>query len=128
MKYLLDTHILIWSLENNPSLSNTDREAIEDASNTVLVSTASFFEMAIKISIGKLQPPLGLSFADLQTHLEARAVQILRVEASHTDVLKGLPFHHRDPFDRMLVAQAMVERATLLTNDDLLKPYFGTNL
>lgn len=127
MKYLLDTHILVWYLTGSSSLKASHLALIENPNNTILVSQVSLWEISIKAGIGKLSVPLGMTFRQLEQHLIGLKIELCSLEAGHFDRLMQLPFHHRDPFDRMLVAQAMVERATFLTNDDLLKPYFGTN-
>lgn len=127
MKFLLDTHILLWSLEENPKLAIRFVELLEDEQHEILVSSASLFEMAIKISLGKLNPPLGLSFPQLEQHLERRGVNILSLQSEHFDALRNLPFHHRDPFDRMLISQAICESATLLSDDQVF-PQYAVNL
>jgi PIN domain nuclease of toxin-antitoxin system len=123
MKLLLDTHILIWSLEQNPRLAARLIDVLENESNQLLISQASFFEMAIKINLGKLESPLGLSFPQLKTHLEQRNVKILTLEPEHLETFRGLPLHHKDPFDRMLIAQAIFEKATLVSDDEFFGLY-----
>jgi PIN domain nuclease of toxin-antitoxin system len=123
MKLLLDTHILIWSLEENPRLAKHLIDMLENEGNQLLVSQASFFEMAIKINLGKLESPLGLSFPQLKNHLEQRNVVVLALEPEHLETLRGLPLHHKDPFDRMLIAQALTENATLVSDDEFFKLY-----
>jgi PIN domain nuclease of toxin-antitoxin system len=127
MKLLLDTHILIWSLEENPRLPTRFVSLLEEEQNELLVSSASFFEMAIKINLGKLEPPLGLSFPQLKVHLEQRNVVICPLEVEHFEVFRRLPLHHRDPFDRMLIAQAISENATLVSDDGVF-PVYGVPL
>ena len=123
MKLLLDTHILLWSLEENPKLSAHILDLLEDQQHEIMVSSVSFFELAIKSSLGKLKSPLGLSYVQLEKHLERRAVKILTPRSEHFDVLRNLPLHHRDPFDRLLIAQAIHENATLVSDDQLFSQY-----
>lgn len=122
MTVLLDTHALYWYIEGDPQLSATARTVIQDASNDVLFSPASYWEMAIKISIGKwqLNRPYD-EFIDLA--LNRYAFQILAILPTHTARLIGMPFHHRDPFDRLLVAQALVESIPIISNDGALDGY-----
>lgn len=124
MKFLLDTHILIWYLVGNPNLHMGDAEVIEDTANQILVSRASLWEISIKVRIGKLEAPLGMTFQQLEQHLIGLKFGLLGLEASHFDALLQLPLHHRDPFDRLLVAQSLVEQAKLLTDDAQIAPYF----
>lgn len=122
MKLLLDTHTLLWFVLGDSSLSVVARQLIEDAANSKLVSPVTYWELAIKISIGKyalLEP--------YETFMD-RAIRqngflILPIEPRHTAVLINLPFHHRDPFDRLMVAQAMVENLILVSADGVLDAY-----
>jgi PIN domain nuclease of toxin-antitoxin system len=115
MKLLLDTHILIWYLEGHPNLPEAQRLMIEDRRNLVTVSTASLWEMTIKISIGKLE--LMDDFGTIETTLTQQGIHILPIQTSHLQHLLSLPFHHRDPFDRLIIAQALVEEMTLVSDD-----------
>lgn len=121
MKLLLDTHILIWYLEGHPNLPESQRLMIEDRRNLVAVSTASLWEMAIKISLGKLE--LMDDLATIETTLLQQGIRILPIQTAHLQRLLGLPFHHRDPFDRLIIAQALVEDMTLVSDDDLFSLY-----
>jgi PIN domain nuclease of toxin-antitoxin system len=119
MRLLLDTHILIWHLEQNPKRKQVHSELIEDTANDVIISMASLWEMSIKVGLGKLNVPLGMSFTQLEQHLKSLDFQILEMNSKHLDVLMPLPLHHRDPFDRMLIAQVIAENATLVSDDGL---------
>ncbi|GAA1465183.1 type II toxin-antitoxin system VapC family toxin [Microbacterium thalassium] len=119
MRILLDTHLVLWWLADAPELSPRHRALIEDGSNEVLVSSVSVAEIAIKASLGKLDAPAGLVDA-----LRTSGFGELDFIAAHAEVLRGLPWHHRDPFDRMLVAQALVEGLLLLTVDSRVRAYF----
>lgn len=122
MKLLLDTHTLLWFVLGDASLSATARQLIEDAANSKLVSPATYWELAIKISIGKyaLHEPYE-TFIDRA--IRQNGFLILPIESRHTAALINLPFHHRDPFDRLMVAQAMVENLVLVSADAVLDAY-----
>ena len=118
MKLLLDTHVLIWCFENNRRLKGPVREAITDSNNTVFVSAASTWELSIKSALGKISIP-----DDLEVQRERCDFKALSVSIQHTLALKNLPDHHRDPFDRLLIAQAMAESLTLVTHDPVIWSY-----
>lgn len=122
MKLLLDTHALFWYIDGDPQLSATARTLIEDASNEVLISPASYWEIAIKISVGKWQ--LNRTYEDfLDLALVTYGFRILPILRTHTAAVIGLPFHHRDPFDRLLIAQAIVEDIPIISADSTLDAY-----
>src|ERR1019366_620827 len=118
MRLLLDTHILLWWLADSPSLSDRARELIADPDNAVFVSAVSLWELWLKQSLGKLRLP-----ADFTERLGAESFESLPLTASQTRQVSLLPWCHRDPFDRMLVAQAQVEKLVLLTADEALAAY-----
>ncbi len=118
MKLLLDTHTALWFLSGDERLSETAKHHLTDQSNRVLLSAVVVWEIAIKRSLGKLELPE--DYLDL---LLGAGVQALPVSIAHAAAVEGLPWHHRDPFDRLLVAQAAVEAATVVTRDDALRPY-----
>lgn len=119
MKLLLDTHALLWWLAGDERLGPKARAAIEDPVNEVLVSHVSLWEIAIKIGIGKLRLDVGEAVAAIR----ARGVEELGLTAPHLVTLAALERRHRDPFDHMLVAQAIVEGATLMTEDRRMGEY-----
>lgn len=119
MKFLLDTHILIWSLQDNERLSYQVRELINDANNEIYVSAASIWEIAIKSSLDKLN----LSVDEIVKTLHHSDYFQLPITFSHTAKTARLPYHHNDPFDRVLIAQALVEELTFITHDDKIKQY-----
>lgn len=122
MRLILDSQALLWFLGGDRRLSSAARQAIEDLNNKRLFSVAGMWEIAIKVSVGKLQ--LHVPFAALfPGQLQANAIELLHVRAEHAAEVLGLPFHHRDPFDRMLVAQAQVESASVVSSDPGLEPY-----
>ena len=111
-RLLVDTHALLWWLTDDAGLSDTARAALADPANDVLVSTASVWEIAIKRGLGKLEAP-----DDLPDHIEAQGFGWLPVAAEHAWRVRDLPPHHRDPFDRLLVAQALSERMAIVSAD-----------
>jgi PIN domain nuclease of toxin-antitoxin system len=115
---LLDTHALLWWLDNPALLSPPARAAIAATENLVYVSAAVAWEISIKHALGKLRCP-----DDLEEQLKANHFRPLSVSIAHAMCAGGLPAHHTDPFDRMLVAQAQMERLTLVTRDKHLHPY-----
>jgi PIN domain nuclease of toxin-antitoxin system len=122
VKLLLDTHALLWFLGGSDRLSAHARAIIEDLSNTRLFSVAGAWEIAIKASLGKLS--LSTPFPQLVPgQLYANAIELLPIHPEHMAALISLPFHHRDPFDRMLVAQAAIEGAALVSADPALDAY-----
>ena len=118
MNLLLDTHALIWSLENNPTLAEEARKAIIDGRNMVFVSAASVWEISIKRALGKLEAP-----DNLLQEIEGHRFTLLDMTARHADTAGRLPEIHADPFDRMLVAQAQLEKLVLVTRDDFIPQY-----
>ena len=122
MRLLLDTHTFLWWVAANPRLSRKARAAIASARNECLISVASAWEMAIKVSLGKLRIDAPLH-RFLPEQLAANGFQVLAIDLSHTARVAQLPFHHRDPFDRLLVAQAIEERLTLVSADPVFSRY-----
>jgi len=118
LRLLLDTHLLLWWLTNSPSLSQQARELISDPRNTVFVSAVSLWEIWLKESLGKLRLP-----ADFEKRLASEYFESLPLTAAQTRQVALLPWHHRDPFDRMLIAQARAENLMLLTVDDRVTAY-----
>lgn len=120
-EYLLDTHALIWLLEENKSLSTNALQVIESFSVKCYVSIASLWEMTIKSNLGKLQLPY--DFGELSNALYLYRIQALQIRMNHLQTLQSLPLHHRDPFDRMLIAQAISNNFTLISKDPLFNNY-----
>ncbi len=121
MRLLVDTHILLWFLEGNNLLSAAHRQIIAEPQNDVFVSVASLWETAIKISIGKLT--LAVSLADVINQISAENIEILPVLPAHVLQVSILPFHHRDPFDRLIIAQAQIEKISVITEDKSFADY-----
>jgi PIN domain nuclease of toxin-antitoxin system len=129
VRLLLDTHAMCWYIEDDPRLTATARTLIQDASNEILVSPASYWEMAIKISLGKWQ--LNRPYEEfIDIGLKQYGFQILPILPAHTARLIGLPHlpGHKDPFDRLLVAQALLEQISIVSADSPLDGYGVTRL
>ena len=118
MKLLLDTQLMLWWLADSPKLSRQARALIADPANTIFVSAATMWEIRIKEKLGKLGVP-----PNLITTVRSEEFEWIPVSAEHADATMDLPLLHRDPFDRMLVAQAKWMGITLLTSDSLLAKY-----
>jgi PIN domain nuclease of toxin-antitoxin system len=112
VRLLLDTHALLWWLSDDERLPAWWRPIIADPSNDVGVSVVSAAEIAIKASLGKLEAP-----PDLRGAIEQSGLTSLALELEHAEAVRNLPWHHRDPFDRLLIAQAEVEQLTVATVD-----------
>ncbi len=118
MRILLDTLLLLWWLEGNPSLPHQAVNLIGDPQNTVFVSAVSLWEIRLKQSLGKLRLP-----TDFTARLATESFENLPLKNSHAQQISLLSWHHRDPFDRMLVAQAQLEKLVFLTADEILAAY-----
>jgi len=121
MTLLLDTHALIWFGENDGQLSIKAKEAIEAPENIKYVSVVSLWEIAIKTSLGKLE--LNKPLAQITRDIEASDVVLLGISPAQTLRVENLPLHHRDPFDRMLIAQALTEGLGIVTRDPHFTDY-----
>ena len=127
MHFLLDTHTLLWYYWNSPQLSNTAKNEINNPYNTLYVSMASLWEITIKVNQNKLIviDPLALFFTDA---VEGYDFRILPIERSHLEKLIGLPLHHRDPFDRLLIAQSISENIPIISADTAFDAYPVTRI
>ena len=122
MKLLLDTHIFIWWADQPEKLSHTALSALEDGANELLLSVANVWEMQIKVQLGKLK--LSLPLKELVESQQAiNDFKILPVALTHVLALDAIPFHHKDPFDRLLIAQSIEEDATLVSTDSQFSAY-----
>jgi PIN domain nuclease of toxin-antitoxin system len=129
VRLLLDTHAMYWYIEDDPQLSAPARTLIQDATNDILISPASYWEIAIKVSLGKWR--LNRPYEDfIAIGLNQYGFLITPILPAHTARLIGLPYPpgHKDPFDRLLVAQALVERVSIVSADALLDAYGITRL
>ena len=123
MKCILDTHVLLWALSDPGRLSSSQIEALRDPSNTVYVGAVSVVEIAIKSSIGKLRIE-----GDVLSAIRESGFELLDYTADEALLLADLPFHHRDPFDRMIITQAMYHKYAVMTNDSIFARYPCTTL
>ena len=122
MNLLLDTHTFLWFIAGSARLSATVRDLIEDSANQPFLSAASLWEMAIKLSLGKLR--LAHPFEELiPQQMALNGIQLLGIELEHVVPVATLPFHHRDPFARLLVAQAMIEGVPIASADPSFDAY-----
>ena len=119
--FLLDTHALIWFLEGDAQLSSTAKTIILDTDNRLCVSVASLWEMAIKMGIGKLT--LTHSIEQIIARLPLEFIELLSIEVPHILAIQQLPFHHKDPFDRLLIAQTKTENLTIISNEAIFDQY-----
>lgn len=123
MKVLLDSHTLIWLYAGNDRLSLKAKEVIENTQNDCFLSLVSVWEMAIKIKLGKMN--LGVTLDRFVEDLMVNGIQMLTVDLSHIIRTQTLEFHHRDPFDRLIFAQAISENMVLLSADEIADAYFA---
>jgi len=122
MRLLLDTHTFIWYVTDNPRLSAHVKLLIEDENNEKLVSIASIWEMAIKHSIGRLN--FSLPFIEfVGQQLTVSNIGLLEINLQHIEVVASLPLHHRDPFDRLIIAQSMAQQIPILSVDAIFDAY-----
>ena len=122
MRLLLDTHSFLWFVLNDAQLSAPARAAISDPANDVLVSPATYWEIAVKVSTGKYT--LAAPYQDFIQHaIDDNDFEVLPVEVRYTALVAAMPFHHKDPFDRLLIAQALAEDIPLVSNEALFDAY-----
>lgn len=122
MRLLLDTHVFLWWADDNPALSGPAKQAIGDEANDCFISVVSCWEMAIKASLGKLRLSQSVE-RFVAEQVADNGFQLLPVNFRHVAAVEGLPFHHRDPFDRLLVTQTLAEDLVLVTADSLMSKY-----
>jgi PIN domain nuclease of toxin-antitoxin system len=124
VRLLLDTHTFLWFIGGNPCLSGYARQLIEDTGNESVLSIASLWEMSIKTSIGKLR--LNITFQEMvRDHINGNAMNLLPISPEHLDILRSLAFHHKDPFDRLIIAQSQSENIPVLSRDEVFDNYAG---
>lgn len=127
MRLLLDTHAFLWFVLGDARCSRTARELIENAAHEKWLSPASHWEIAIKISTGKYTLPLPFE-EFMERAVTNNGLQFLPIQPKHTALLTTMPYHHRDPFDRLMVAQAIFERMPLVSADPVLDAYSITRM
>ncbi|MBT3224824.1 MAG: type II toxin-antitoxin system VapC family toxin [Deltaproteobacteria bacterium] len=118
MNLFLDTHVLLWWLDDNSRLSKQAKNYIADVDNIIFVSAVVIWEIRIKEALGKLEIA-----ADFFNIVKQQGFEILSITAQHANKVGDIPMHHRDPFDRMLIAQAIEESLTIVTHDRAFKAY-----
>lgn len=128
MRLLLDTHAFLWFVGGDTSLSVPARSAIEDPDNEVFVSVASAWEVAIKVSLGKLRVDAPTVEAFFDEQMDGNGFGYLPIDPPHAFRAAALPFHHRDPFDRLLIAQALEESMTLVSKEGAAFALYGVAL
>jgi len=116
---MLDTHVLLWWLQDNPRLGQRARALIADPDHKLMVSLASPWEISVKHRIGKMQE----SGADVMAALDGQGIAVLELKPEHLRVLEAMPLIHRDPFDHLIIAQALAERCTIITDDAQFSAY-----
>ena len=122
MRFLLDTQVVLWAIAEPLRLSDQVRGWLHDGDNEALVSIASVWEIAIKAGLGRLRLPSDLR-GFLAGHLAASNFRVLPIALEHAVAVRDLPLHHRDPFDRLLIAQSLTERLALISHDARMKAY-----
>ncbi len=122
MHLLLDTHALLWWLSDDPALAKKARAAIGDIRNTIIVSAASAWEIATKVRLGKLVGATELA-GDFVSHIDREGFEVLAISVDHAVRAGLLPGTHKDPFDRILIAQSQAENLTLVSNEELFDSY-----
>lgn len=123
MKHLIDTHILLWYIVGDKRIKKDTKTIIENKNNTIYISNASLWEIAIKLSIGKLK--LKGSLTDLKNYLKEKGFIILEFDFDDLETLLTLPFHHQDPFDRIIISQVQTKFIEIITNDNIINKYFN---
>jgi len=121
MKYLLDTHAIIWFFESSPNFPIKTKEIIVARENSTHVSTVSLWEIAIKVNLGKLK--LRSTFGELLGKVKNSAIEVMQIEDEYLKKLSALPSIHKDPFDRLMIATALVENLTIVTADSDIQKY-----
>lgn len=124
MNLLLDTHIALWAITDDPKLSSTAREMISNPRNTIWVSTINIWEIAIKHTLNRENMPL--SGKEALAYFYQAGYRVLAIEPEHAAQVEDLANYHQDPFDRLLIAQALVEPMHLLTHDSIIARYSDT--
>jgi PIN domain nuclease of toxin-antitoxin system len=123
MTILLDTHIFLWAINEDPKMTKRQREIFRDTNNTLYLSMASVWEVFLKASTGKLALKGGEPETFVRQQMELNRIQLLPIRLEHTAQVVRLPWHHKDPFDRLLIAQSQLEKLPLLTADRWFAAY-----
>ena len=126
MSFLIDSHIFLWFITGSSELKQSNRSLIESEENEIFISIASFWEISIKISLGKLEIKEG--YESLENDLIKNNILLLKIDFAHTVLQSKLPFHHKDPFDRMIASQAIIQNLDLISDDKIFDMYFNNKL
>lgn len=121
MKFLLDTHAFLWFVNDDPQLSLAAKTLMESEVD-LLLSVASLWEISIKVSIGKLDLPKSFDLF-IPEQLQINEIEVLPIELQHLSIVASLPLHHRDPFDRLLISQSLVEEMSIIGTDEVFDQY-----
>jgi PIN domain nuclease of toxin-antitoxin system len=121
MRYLIDTHVVIWMAEDSEKLPPKMKKILEDEENKIYLCTISLWEIAIKMNLGKLD--LGVRLDEFFINIEQRDFSILHIENDYLNALSDLPYIHKDPFDRLLISTALTENLTIMTIDENIQQY-----
>lgn len=121
-RYLIDTHVFLWAIDSTEKLSEPARSILEDRSSEIYLSRACYWEICLKISKGKLRLGDGWE-KTLERERKKNRFHWLDISSSHCEGIASLPYHHRDPFDRMLISQTLIEQASLISCDDKIAHY-----
>jgi PIN domain nuclease of toxin-antitoxin system len=122
MNLLLDTHIFLWFVNDDPRLSDRHKDLIENEGNFSYLSVASLWEMSIKYNLGKLK--LDPSYKDfIEREVRESSIILLNIELEHLRINASLPFHHRDPFDRIIISQSIAENVSIIKVDSIFNQY-----
>jgi len=121
MRYLIDTHVIIWLAKNSHEVPKRIKELIEQPENDIYICSVSLWEIAIKMSLGKLE--LGLPLGKLLFDIKTAGFNVLQVEDEYLSKLPELPYIHKDPFDRLLISTALVEDLVIITIDENIQKY-----
>jgi len=124
VNFLLDTHVALWAIADSPKLSKKARDMIESPRSSIWISAASVWEISIKHSLGRGDIPV--SGQDALRYFRGSGYRFLPVDPEHAAAVEDLPTHHHDPFDRILIAQALIEPMRLLTHDSMMARYSDT--
>lgn len=126
MKYLIDTHVLIWLFNGDNVISSKVLEIIKNPKSNLYISIISFWEISIKISLGKLN--ISYSTKELIKETIDSGIKILNLKEEHILEVENLPFHHRDPFDRLIISQSKIENMLLISKDDIFDKYIDSRI
>jgi PIN domain nuclease of toxin-antitoxin system len=124
MRYLLDTHAIIWLIDESPKMPQGIKDIIINPQNQIFISSVSLWEIAIKLNLGKLDLKMGLN--ELLSSIRRSEIIVLQIEDAYLQGLSSLPFIHKDPFDRLIITSAITENLTIITTDENIQKYTGS--